>query len=245
MLKHVPNALTSLRLVLAPVIAFAVWQAYAVTSDGGASPFWPILALGLFAFAALTDLVDGIAARMFDAESKFGRIIDPIADKALVGLPLIAITVVAWQIGQELWWLAAGCTGVIVLRDIVVTLWRLLSKDGEGVRVSKLAKWKTAVEMTAVGLPILMVALPSILRMSGAGDGLSGAPEIGVAMMFAWMALLIFAAALSVATAWQYAFGKPKAAAAAREQESVEAPPQASLAEPPPSDAEVSPWAGS
>ena len=42
MLKHVPNALTILRLVLAPVIAFAVWQAYAVTSEGGSSPFWPL-----------------------------------------------------------------------------------------------------------------------------------------------------------------------------------------------------------
>jgi CDP-diacylglycerol--glycerol-3-phosphate 3-phosphatidyltransferase len=244
MLKHVPNALTLTRLILAPVIAFAVWQAYAVSSEGGSSPFWPLLALGLFVLAALTDLVDGMAARAFNAESKFGRIIDPIADKALVGLPLIAIAVVASQIGQELWWLAAACTAIIVLRDIIMTLWRLLSKDGEGVRVSRLAKWKTAVEMAAVGLPILMVALPSILRMSGAGDGLSGAPEIGVAMMFLWMALLIIAAALSVMTASQYAFGKPNAEDPLREQESVETAPKASLTEPPPSDAEVAPWAG-
>src|SRR5689334_4711045 len=246
MLKHVPNALTILRLVLAPVIAASVWLAYAVSSDAAQTPLWPLLALGLFVLAALTDLVDGMAARAFNAESKFGRIIDPIADKALVGLPLIAITVVAWQIGQELWWLAAACTGIIVVRDIIVTLWRLFSKDGEGVRVSKLAKWKTAIEMTAVGLPLLAIALPSILRLSGAGDGLSGAPEVGVAMMFLWMALMIIAAALSVITASQYAFGKPKPAEVPQhQQESVEATPKASLTEPPPSDAEVAPWAGS
>src|SRR5690349_12937880 len=133
MLKHVPNALTILRLVLAPVIAVAVWLAYAVSSETAQVPLWPILALGLFVLAALTDLVDGIAARALNAESKFGRIIDPIADKALVGLPLIALSFVARQIGQDLWWLLAVCTGIIVARDIIMTIWRLLSKDGEGV----------------------------------------------------------------------------------------------------------------
>lgn len=243
MLKHVPNALTLMRLVLAPVIAFSVWQAYAASAEGGSGPFWPFMALGLFVLAGLTDLFDGMAARAFNAESKFGRLIDPIADKALVGLPLIAIAIVTWQIGQELWWLVAACTGVIVVRDIAMTVWRLFSKDGEGARVSKLAKWKTAVEMIAVGLPILMVSLPFILRMSGLGEGVTGAPEIGAVMMFLWIALLIIAAALSAITAGQYVFGKPKAEGLVSEtQESVEGGAQASLAEPEPSDEEVAPW---
>jgi hypothetical protein len=83
------------------------------------------------------------------------------------------------------------------------------------------------------------------LRMSGLGEGLSGAPEIGVAMMFLWMALLVIAAALSVVTAMQYAFAKPETVEVPREQETVAAAPKASLEEPPPSDAEVAPWAGS
>ena len=243
MLKHVPNALTILRLVLAPVIAVSVWLAYAVPSDAAQTPLWPMLALGLFVLAALTDLVDGMAARAFNAESKFGRIIDPIADKALVGLPLLALAVVIRQIGQDLWWLVAACTGIIIARDIVMTVWRLFSKDGEGVRVSKLAKWKTAVEMAAVGLPILMIAMPSLLRLTGMGEGLTGAPEIGVAMMFFWIALLVIAAALSVVTAFKYGFVKPKPEEPPHEQESVETTPKASLAEPPPSDEEVAPWA--
>ena len=206
MLKHLPNALTLIRLVLAPVIAVAIWQAYAVASDNSAGQeIWTLTAAGLFLLAALTDLVDGMAARAFNAESKFGRIIDPIADKALVGLPLIAISIVAWQIGQPLWFLVASATGVIVLRDTIMTLARLMSKDGEGARVSKLAKWKTALELIAVGLPILMIATPSFIRMAGLGEDFTAGPEIGAALMFLWLGLLVVAALLSVVTAVQYA----------------------------------------
>jgi phosphatidylglycerophosphate synthase len=129
MLKHLPNALTLMRLVLAPVIALAIWQAYAV----------------------------------------------------------------------------ASATGVIVFRDLIMTLARLMSKDGEGARVSKLAKWKTALELVAVGLPILIVATPSLIRMAGLGEDFTAGPEIGQVVMFLWLVLLMVAAFLSVATAVQYA----------------------------------------
>jgi cardiolipin synthase (CMP-forming) len=222
MLKHLPNALTLMRLVLAPVIALAIWQAYAVASDNGTGQeIWALTAAGLFLLAALTDLVDGMAARAFNAESKFGRIIDPIADKALVGLPLIAISVVAWQIGQPMWWLVASATAVIVLRDIIMTLTRLLSKDGEGARVSKLAKYKTALELIAVGLPILMVATPSFIRMAGLGEDFTAGPEIGGVLMFLWLGLLVAAAALSLVTAVQYALPQ-KAVAAPPAQNEIE-----------------------
>src|SRR6185295_14811224 len=105
------------------------------------------------------------------ADSKIGRILDPIADKALVGLPLIALSIVAWQIGQPLWPLIAAATAVIIVRDLLITTLRLTSSDGEGARVSQLAKWKTAVELIAVGLPILMIAAPSIMRLARLGPG--------------------------------------------------------------------------
>jgi cardiolipin synthase (CMP-forming) len=222
MLKHLPNALTLIRLVLAPVIALAIWQAYAVASDNGVGQeTWALTAAGLFLLAALTDLVDGMAARALNAESKFGRLIDPIADKALVGLPLIAISIVAWQIGQPLWWLVATATAVIVLRDIVMTLARLMSKDGEGARVSKLAKWKTALELVAVGLPILIVATPSLIRVAGLGEDFTAGPEIGQVVMFLWFVLLVAAAFLSVATAVQYALPQ-KAMAPPQQQNEIE-----------------------
>jgi cardiolipin synthase len=217
MLKHLPNALTVLRLVLAPLVAWAVWQAYALPAQAvvGApevfngeltgAQIWSLLAAGLFVFAALTDLFDGMAARALDADSKFGRVLDPIADKALVGLPLVALSIVAWQIEQPLWPLIAAATGVIIVRDVLITVLRLASPDGEGARVSQLAKWKTAVELIAVGLPILMIAAPSIMRLTGLGQGFSGGPV----MMFLWIGLLLIAATLSAVTALQYLMMKP------------------------------------
>lgn len=206
-MKHLPNALTALRLVLAPVIAWMVWLAYAVPAqiqapeDSGAQT-WALWALGLFVLAAFTDLFDGQLARMLKADSRLGRVLDPIADKVLVGLPLVALSIVAFQIGQPLWLLIAAPTGVIILRDLLVTLSRLTARDREGVRVSQLAKWKTAVELVAVGLPILMIAAPSLVRLSGLGAGFSVSP----AMMFGWIGLLFIAATLSAITALQYLF---------------------------------------
>jgi len=240
MLKHLPNALTVLRLVLAPLVAWAVWEAYALPAQAVASApeafngeltgaqMWSLLAAGLFVLAALTDLFDGMAARALNADSKFGRVLDPIADKALVGLPLIALSIVAWQIGQPLWPLIAAATAVIIVRDALITILRLTSPDGEGARVSSLAKWKTAVELVAVGLPILMIAAPSIMRLARMGQGFSGGP----AMMFVWIGLLLVAASLSAITALQYLMAKPDGATAPVADPAPEAAETAEPAEP-------------
>jgi cardiolipin synthase len=241
MLKHLPNALTALRLALAPVIAWLVWLAYAVPAqsqnpqESGAQT-WALWALGLFILAAFTDLIDGYLARILKADSKLGRMLDPIADKALVGLPLVALSVVAFQIGQPLWPLIAAPTGMIILRDVLVTLSRLTASDGEGVRVSHLAKWKTAVELVAVGLPILMIAAPSLVRLSDVGQGFS----TGGALMFAWIGLLFLAATLSVITALQYLFAlKPDDDEGAEEDAAWAVEPSESEHEPSPARAEA------
>ena len=215
MLKQLPNALTLLRLILAPVVAWAVWQAYATpeAAAGAQDPgsglsstqTWALTAAGLFIVAALTDLFDGWAARAFHADSRFGRLIDPIADKVLVGLPLIAISLVAWRAGWPLWWAIAGSTAVIVLRDLLITLLRFTASDGEGVRVSQLAKWKTAIELLAVGVPIIFVAAPAIARLAGLGDGFSVSSELTLG----WVVLLAIAALLSAVTALQYLTARP------------------------------------
>jgi CDP-diacylglycerol--glycerol-3-phosphate 3-phosphatidyltransferase len=212
MLKHLPNALTLLRLVLAPVVAWAVWQAYSMPVKAAAAApenfdaelsgaqAWAVTAAALFVFAALTDYFDGIAARALKVDSKFGRMLDPIADKALVGLPLIAISVVA---GRAQWPLAPviiAATAVIVLRDLLISALRLVSKDGEGARVSQLAKWKTAIELIAVGLPILLAAAPSIVRTLGVSETFAVSTE----MTWFWVGLLSLAALLSAVTALQY-----------------------------------------
>jgi CDP-diacylglycerol--glycerol-3-phosphate 3-phosphatidyltransferase len=189
LLKQIPNALTLARLVLAPVVGYAAWRTFADDS-------WGPVALGLFVVAALTDLFDGMAARAFDAHSKFGRVIDPIADKALVGLPLIAISAgLLFQVAAHAW-IVAIASAVIVCRDVGITLLRMTAADGEGIRVSKLAKWKTTVEMVAVAAAMLALALP------GLGVAVAGW------MTFGWVGLL------SAITGLQYLGAMRRAASA-------------------------------
>lgn len=212
MIKQLPNALTLLRLVLAPLVAFAVWQSYAIPAAAvtnapdafvplkADAQGWALAAALMFVLAALTDLFDGMAARAFDAHSKFGRIIDPIADKALVGLPLIVLSIVALMQAWPLAIAIAIASAVIVGRDVFITWLRFASPDGEGVRVSQLAKWKTALELIAVGIPILISAAPSVVVALGAGDGFA----VSDTLTLGWIAILATAAALSAYTATQY-----------------------------------------
>lgn len=211
MLKQIPNALTLLRLILAPVIAWIFWLAVSppftaetFTAGSEAQAGYALTAAILFVIAALTDLIDGMAARAFDAHSKFGRIIDPIADKALVGLPLIAIALGVWSNGDPSWPIIAIATAVIVCRDIGMTVLRMLSPDGEGVRVSSLAKWKTALELFVVGALIVIIAIITNWKSLGLGESVSVPP----ALPMIWLSLLVLAATLSAYTAFQYLTAK-------------------------------------
>lgn len=225
MLKHIPNALTLTRLVLAPVIACLMWIGLTPVDQGaGASApeallqyiqqldeaaNYMTLALALFVVAALTDLFDGMAARAFDAHSKLGRLIDPIADKAIVGLPLLVISLRCWIIGTPHWPIIAGASAIIVVRDISMTLIRLTSSDGEGARVSSLAKWKTALELVVVGGILVYNTVATHMLVEYA----TGLPDSAIVMPYTdvlgyvWIgliALLVITAALSAYTGWQY-----------------------------------------
>lgn len=216
MIKQLPNALTLLRLVLAPLVAYAVWQSFVIPADAATNapqafaPLkadaqgWALAAAIMFVLAALTDLFDGMAARALDAHSKFGRIIDPIADKALVGLPLIVLSIVALMQAWPLAIAIAISSGVIVGRDVFITWLRFASPDGEGVRVSQLAKWKTALELVAVAIPILVSAAPAVVSAMGAGEGFAVSDMITMG----WIVILGLAAALSAYTAAQYLMAK-------------------------------------
>jgi cardiolipin synthase len=216
LIKQLPNALTLLRLILAPLVAYAVWQSFAIPAAAVANapeafaPLkadaqgWALAAAIMFVVAALTDLFDGMAARALDAHSKFGRIIDPIADKALVGLPLIVLSVVALMQAWPLAVAIAVSSAVIVGRDVFITWLRFAAPDGEGVRVSQLAKWKTALELVAVGIPILVAAAPAVVAALGAGDGFAVSDMI----VTGWIVILGLAAALSAYTAAQYLLAK-------------------------------------
>lgn len=211
MLKHIPNALTLTRLVLAPVIAWLMWMAMNYPGMRGAVATPEMIrgvanyistAAILFVIAAITDLFDGMAARAFNANSKLGRIIDPIADKALVGLPLIAISIGVLGNGYPPGPIIVGATAVIVIRDVLMTVIRLTASDGEGTRVSSLAKWKTALELLVVGSILVVNAIQSQIQAQDVTTLFE--PPLFEFFQQAWVALLVITAALSAYTGWQY-----------------------------------------
>lgn len=217
LLKHLPNALTLLRLVLAPAVAWLMLEATIqlvfriYVREGREAVFYSniaetwTLAAALFIVAALTDLFDGMIARALNAHSKFGRIIDPIADKVLVGLPLIVIAG-CWDAADVTRLVVIIATAVIIIRDVSMTVIRFMSPDGEGARVSSLAKIKTTLELVAVGSYLVAMAIGAHMQVQASLEDPNGMFVLPYADLFAfaWIALLALTAALSAWTAFQY-----------------------------------------
>lgn len=143
-MKSLPNILTALRLALAPLLPALYWIAPRPAAD------W--IALVLFAIAMATDFFDGWLARRLRLESDFGRMLDPIADKAAVLIALF-LWATLWHVdrpGAPLDPLAFGGVLLILLRELVVSGLRE-HLGGAALRVSKLAKIKTALQGVALG----------------------------------------------------------------------------------------------
>lgn len=163
-LSWLPNSITLLRCGLAfGVGALILW------SDR--TSWLPLMAFGL---VAATDFIDGWLARRLKAISALGAFLDPVADKLLVGISLLAIT----HLGH--WTLTLVIPAVaIVVRDLIATGLRLV--PGVEMPVSLLAKWKTAIEM--FGIAALLAATPSSLPIIWA---------IGLALVWGAAALSIY-----------------------------------------------------
>ena len=137
---NIPNILTLLRLLAAPGVA--VMFLYF------ARPWADWFALILFVFAAITDYVDGYLARAWKQESKFGAMLDPIADKAMV---IIALLVITGFSGMNPWILLPAT--VIIFRETFVSGLREFLGDTAGLlKVTNLAKWKTTAQMVAIAV---------------------------------------------------------------------------------------------
>lgn len=140
----IPNILTVLRLAAAPGVALAFVVFDRPTAD------W--IAITLFIFAALTDWVDGKIARAWKQESNFGRMMDPIADKAMV---VIALSVIVGLSGINP--LILVPVAFILLREVFVSgLREFLGSKAGTLKVTYLAKWKTTAQMVAI--PVLLLA---------------------------------------------------------------------------------------
>ncbi|MET9679023.1 CDP-diacylglycerol--glycerol-3-phosphate 3-phosphatidyltransferase [Streptomyces coeruleorubidus] len=138
---NVANLLTMLRLILVP--AFVALM----LADGGYDPAWRSLAWAAFAIAMITDLFDGHLARTYNLVTDFGKIADPIADKAIMGAALICLSV----LGDLPWWV----TGVILGRELGVTLLRFVVIRYGVIPASRGGKLKTLTQGVAVGMYVL------------------------------------------------------------------------------------------
>ncbi|KUM76984.1 CDP-diacylglycerol--glycerol-3-phosphate 3-phosphatidyltransferase [Streptomyces curacoi] len=138
---NIANLLTMLRLVLVP--AFVALM----LADGGYDPAWRSLAWAAFAIAMITDLFDGHLARTYNLVTDFGKIADPIADKAIMGAALICLS----ALGDLPWWV----TGVILGRELGITLLRFIVIRYGVIPASRGGKLKTLTQGVAVGMYIL------------------------------------------------------------------------------------------
>ena len=139
---NVPNALTTLRILMVPFFAWALLV------DDGQSSGWRWVAYGLFVAAMITDKIDGDLARKHNLVTNFGKIADPIADKALTGMAFVGLSIIG-----ELWW---WVTILVLVREWGITLMRFwLIRQGVVLPASQGGKLKTTVQTLALALLIV------------------------------------------------------------------------------------------
>ena len=149
---NLPNALTVLRFLLVPVYAVLLFQ------DGGTQPWWRFWAWAVFALAAVTDGVDGKLARRRGEITNFGKVADPIADKALTGTAFIGLSV----LGVVWWWV----TVVILVREIGITVLRFVVIRHGVMPAGRGGKLKTMLQTLSLGsltLPLWVWPLSGVL----------------------------------------------------------------------------------
>jgi CDP-diacylglycerol--glycerol-3-phosphate 3-phosphatidyltransferase len=134
--REVPNLLTVLRLIAVPVMLACLVQ------SGDAQAGWRWLGWGIFVFAAATDALDGYLARRWQAVSAFGKLADPLADKALVLAALVFLAVN----NETPWWPLI----IIAIREVGVTLGRLAVARDVIIPASFGGKAKTALQVSAI-----------------------------------------------------------------------------------------------
>lgn len=145
-LWNIANILTMVRLVLVPGFVALM------LAEGGYDPAWRALAWAAFAVAMITDVFDGHLARTYNLVTDFGKIADPIADKAIMGAALICLS----ALDDLPWWV----TGVILGRELGITLLRFWVIRYGVIPASRGGKVKTLSQGIAVGMYVLALTGP-------------------------------------------------------------------------------------
>jgi CDP-diacylglycerol--glycerol-3-phosphate 3-phosphatidyltransferase len=205
----IPNVLTTLRLLAAPGVPVMFLYFHRPIAD------W--FALTLFVSAAITDYFDGYLARLWKQESKFGTMLDPIADKAMV---VIALLILTGYSGMNPWLILPAT--VILFREVFVGgLREYLGAKAGLLKVTRLAKWKTSAQMLAIAVLFLGTGLEHMegiarqgktieeyatLVAQGLADPIRSCGMRGCSSYATWagLALVWFAAALTAITGWDY-----------------------------------------
>jgi CDP-diacylglycerol--glycerol-3-phosphate 3-phosphatidyltransferase len=183
---NLPNALTTLRIVAVPFFGAALLM------DDGESITWRVIAWVIFGLAMVTDKIDGDIARKRGIVTNFGKIADPIADKAITGMALIALSIV----GDIWWWV----TIVVLVREWSVTLLRLSVLKSVVIQAAELGKIKTTVQAVALGL--LVLPLPHGDEAHGGEFDQFGA--VGEGLFYVGQAFLVAAVALTLWSGYEF-----------------------------------------
>lgn len=163
-----PNILTYGRIVAVPVLVAVLFF------DSGTTGRW--LAFAIFVAACVTDWLDGYLARMWQQQSNLGRMLDPIADKLLVGATLLMLVYIGTLSGWSIW-----AAIIILSREILVSgLREFLAELNVKIHVTQLAKWKTAFQF---------IALATLLAGPAAESLVPGISDVG--LLIFWLAALL------------------------------------------------------
>jgi len=146
---NLPNALTIFRILALPFCAYALFK------NGGDDDSWRIIAFTLFFIVGLSDILDGKIARSRNQITEFGKLLDPIADKAMLATASIGASI----LGMLSWWV----TAIFLIREVAVTILRFAVIKKGVIPASKGAKVKTFFQSFGVGFYIL--PLPSYLNL--------------------------------------------------------------------------------
>ena len=169
MLKMVPNWMTILRIMVAPVIAVLIWL------DDVKTGYMP--ALTLFVLASISDFIDGWMARRLGVVSKLGAMLDPIADKVLIGTCLVSLA----HVTEDGWWFILPAIIIMTREFLISGLREFMAGRRVNLPVSVLAKWKTTLQLVAIGFLVGAPVFPSLPM----------ANPIGLALL--WVAALVTA----------------------------------------------------
>lgn len=141
---NIANILTMIRIAMVPVFVWALLQ------ESGDSVMWRLIALGIFVTAAATDKLDGYLARSRGLITDLGKILDPIADKVLIGAALIGLSI----LGDLWWWVTIAILG----RELIVTLMRFIVIKYVVLPASRGGKVKTVLQVFAISAFLLPLA---------------------------------------------------------------------------------------